>query len=128
MRLERKHALLTLALWVFAAASIAQEAPADGTAPATPAAQAPAEDAPAQDDEDSGAQAQAPKAAPGSKDAAEALRKEAEETAKAHQDDAGNDGADSASTEQKPGKDEDGDFVPSEKIWADSALAFPSDI
>jgi hypothetical protein len=108
MRMQRRHALLTLALWVFAAASIAQEAPADGTEPATPAAQAPAEDAPAQD-------------------AAEQLRKEAQEADKA-QDGAGDDGAGSASAEQKPGKDEDGDFVPSEKIWADSALAFPSDI
>jgi hypothetical protein len=89
------------------------------------AATAVAQEAPAQDGKN--------------KDPAAVLREEAKASADAEAKgaaDADADGEDAApdappaddDKTQAGQKDADGDFVPTEKIWADSAIAFPADI
>jgi hypothetical protein len=137
MKIEISRTVPVLLLWAFATTVSTQEAPADQPS-ATPApTEQPADAAPApasagaeaqqtgQNDQDSAPAHEAATPARGDpKSAEDALRNEAKATVDTEES---SDAApDSAST--GPGKDEDGDFIPTEKIWADSAIAFPSDI
>ena len=140
-----RSALIATLMCMLAAVAWAQDAPApDDASTATSqtesektgaakevAAATPGTDEAAQDegesagsDEGSGSDEGAPRAA-SKEDAAEQLRKEAQAAAQSE-------GAAPADGAQTPGappeKDEDSDFIPTEKIWADSAIAFPSDI
>jgi len=125
------------ALWMLAANAIAQEATeqaADSADPTSAQAQAPAaeDDSADENGKDSGAAADEDKSAKkkDAKDPEAVLREEARASAQAEKGDEDGDsaGAEQAGDKDASKQDKDGDFVPSEKIWADSALAFPSDI
>jgi hypothetical protein len=121
---------------VLAAAAWVQQAPAQDETPADATVQTPHDAdtrkvaaAPAADEDEAtdGGEEEAASPAASKEDVAEQLRKEAQETAESERAPPA-EGPESAGASQPTGKDEDSDFIPTEKIWADSAIAFPSDI
>ena len=125
---SRQSGVLTCCvLWMLSAVAVAQE-----SLPAQQEPTAQAESATAQDEPSPAANGTAKdESTKGNEKAVDpeaALREEARESAGAEGATEGGDVEDGAAAEQQAEQDEDSDFVPSEKIWADSALAFPSDI